>query len=484
MLRKRKHLFNDLIRWSIPFLCALICLCFRFSHFRWHILITVLCFGLSYILFCSKHRIIRSNRVASIAFVLLFLFVGFYFMIGYGIRHTQFKNHDINRNVFKGEKILVMVPHQDDEINLFGGLYEIFEDESDVYVLFSTNGDKVVAAETRIKEAVNALDRMGIDRSHIIFLGYGDTCVTEDGVHMYNLPGDKVFTSFKGYTETYAAEGFQPYRHSPYTRDSIKEDIKALLLELRPEAIFCIDYDYHHDHRALSLLFEEAMGEILSRKDNDYIPAVFKGFAYSTAFLGFPDFYSDNIRSTVPYSADVPFPGDYYVDEKGTEVFYMGEHNIYRWKDRLRFPVSENNLSHTLRSSNLYEAMKSHESQELLYSAMSTLPAIINGDKVFWQRKTSGILYDTDVFVSSGDGSVLTDFKLVDSSDIYDKQRKPFENLWFPDPEDSQKTAMFTFSEETAVDSICLYDNPSLTDNITKVRISFSDGSDMEYGQL
>ena len=400
-----------------------------------------------------------------------------------GITRSQYQNHNLDRNVFNGKKILVMVPHQDDEINLFGGLYENFN-SSDVFVMFSTNGDRKVSGETRIMEAVNALDQMGIDREHIIFLGYGDSAVSESGVQMYNLPGDEVVMSFADYTETYAAYGFQPYRHSPYTRDNMKNDIKTLLLDLKPEVIFCIDYDAHHDHRALSLLFEEAIGEILRRKENDYTPLVFKGFAYSTAFLGEPDFYADNIRSTVPYSESCPFPGDFYINGNGVQIFYMGENNIYLWNNRLRFPVAENNLSRTLRSSNLYQAMKAHQSQEFLYSAMSTMPSIINGDKVFWLRSTSGILYNAEISVSSGDGSVLTDFKLTDSSDIYDKTRKPFENLWTPDPEDRQKTATFTFSEKTAIDSICLYDNPCLTDNISGLRILFSDGTEMKCGPL
>ena len=80
---------------------------------------------------------------------------------------------------------------------------------------------------------------------------------------------------------------------------SIKNDIKALLLDLRPEVIFCIDYDSHHDHRALSLLFEESMGEILRQNNNDYNPLVFKGFAYSTAFLAEPDFSASSFFSSL-----------------------------------------------------------------------------------------------------------------------------------------------------------------------------------------
>ncbi len=483
MQEKKESLFFRIIRRSIPVLFILFWSCFRFRHFRWQILAIILSAAVSFLLFCPKRRIIKSRAAALAVFLLLFLFTGLYYSAGWGIRHSRYRSHGTDRNVFRGKKILVMVPHQDDEINLFGGLYEIFEEDSEVFVLFSTNGDWMVSAETRIREAVNALDRMGVDRDHIILLGYGDS-LTRGSTHMYNLPGDETVVSSEEHTETYAAYGFEPYRRSPYTRDGMKGDIAALLLDLRPDVVFCIDYDSHHDHRALSLLFEEAMGEILSRDHNDYAPAVFKGFAYSTAFLGAPDFYADNVRSTVPYSDEYPFPGSFFTEKDGARVFCMGEHNIYLWEDRVRFPVSENNLSRTLRSSNLYEAMRCHESQEIRYSALSTLHAVINGDKVFWLRDTSGILYGAEVSVSSGDGGVLTDFKLTDSPDIYDKKLKPFGNLWSPDPEDPEKTAVFTFGAETKMDSIRLYDNPSLSDNILKGKIIFPDGSETEFGPL
>ena len=481
--RKTEWIWS-IARWSIPVLLVLICLCFRFPRFFLQALAVLLCFPVSYVLFCSKRRLLKSRRMALAVCVLLLAFLCVYGAVVYGVHNARYQMHDLDRNVFKGKRILVMIPHQDDEINLFGGLYEIFGKESEIYVMFSTNGDKKASAETRFMEAVNALGQMGVDREHMIFLGYGDSCFGENGLHMYNLPGDEVFTSLPGYTRTYGTYGFAPYRDSAYTRNNMKNDIKALLLDLRPEAVFCLDYDSHHDHRALSLLFEEAMGEILGQEQNDYVPAVFKGFAYSTAYWGADDFYADNILSTVPWSEHYPYPGNAFTDHNGEHVIYMGENNIYRWNDRIRFPVAENNLSRTLRASNLYQAMHAHESQDFLYQAFERIPRIINGDKVFWIRPATGLLYGAEVSVSSGDGSVLKDFKLIDSLDIYDKTRAPFENLWAPEETDSDKTAAFAFGEEKTVDAICLYDNPSLTDNITRIRILFSDGSEMECGPL
>ncbi|MBQ8072555.1 MAG: PIG-L family deacetylase [Clostridia bacterium] len=481
---RRKSVFNGVIRWSIPFLCALLSLCFRFSHFHWQVLAGALCFAGAWLLFCAKRRPVRSRKIPLCVFLLLAVLLGLYALVGEGVYHTRYQAHDLDRNLFKGKKILVLAPHQDDEINLFGGLYEHFTADSEVYVAFSTNGDKVVTGDIRIREAAEALGHMGVDRDHIIFLGYGDTCAAWAGRHMYNHPGDQVVASFRGDTETYGAEGFTPYRQHTFTRDHLKADLRDLLLDLRPDAVFCIDYDYHHDHRALSLLFEEAMGEILAREGNDYTPAVFKGFGYSTAYLGAPDFYADNIRSTVPYAQEYPFPGDAYTDEAGGRVFYKGENNIYLWRDRIRFPLAECNLSRTLHASQLYDAMYAHRSQDVLYEAGANLRAILNGDKVFWPRDTSGLLYGAAVSVSSGDGGMLRDFKLIDSGDITDKERPPFENLWAPEAADSQKTATFTFPEETALDSIRLYDNPSLTDNVLRASILFSDGSEIACGPL
>ena len=484
MRNRQRSIIETIIRRSIPVLVLAVCLCFRFPHFRWQALAAFVGVAVSFFCFCPKRRIVRSRKATLTVFLPLLLFVCVYALLSYGITHTRYCAHDLDRNAFRGKKILVMVPHQDDEINLFGGLYEIFEEDADVYVVFSTNGDRRADAETRAREATAALKQMGIDRDHIIFLGYGDSLMTNEGIHIYNLPGDEVLTSSAGYTETYAADGYEPYRHSSSTRDSIKGDIRALLMDLKPDVIFCLDYDYHHDHRALSLFFEEAMGDILGEEQNDYTPVVFKGFAYSTAYLGEPDFYADNIRSTVPYWPDCPAPGACYTDENGEKIIYMAENNIYRWDERIRFPVAENNLSRTLHSSNLAEAMHAHASQDILYDAFDSIPGIINGDKVFWLRDTSGLLYRAEVSVSSGDGSMLTDFKLTDSPDIYDKTLKPFANLWSPDREDGQKTAAFTFGGETALDSIRLYDNPSLTDNIIRARILFSDGSEIICGPL
>jgi hypothetical protein len=162
----------------------------------------------------------------------------------------------------------------------------------------------------------------------------------------------------------------------------------------------------------------------------------------------------------------------------------MGENNIYLWDDRVRFPVAENNLSRTLRSNNLYWAMICHESQEFRYSAMSTLPAIINGDKVFWRRSTDSLLRFASLAASSGDPSLLNDFMLLDTRKLSDPNHDPFDGVWSPEEGDEEKTVTVRLNSPSVVREVVLYDNPHGDINILNAEIRFDNGAVVETGPL
>ena len=69
--RKTEWIWS-IVRWSIPVLLVLICLCFRFPRFFLQALAVLLCFPVSYVLFCSKRRLLKSRRMALAVCVLLF----------------------------------------------------------------------------------------------------------------------------------------------------------------------------------------------------------------------------------------------------------------------------------------------------------------------------------------------------------------------------------------------------------------------------
>ena len=350
-------------------------------------------------------------------------------------------NSFFDRNFF-GTRVLVLAPHPDDEINIAGNMIlTLAAAKAEIFVAYSTNGDFEQSANVRAREAVDALKILGVSRDKIIFLGYGD------GHKLSDVPT----TSPAGFSETYAADDFVDYskktfgRHSAYTRDNFKRDLKTLLLELRATVIFCVDFDSHPDHRTLSTLFEEVMGEILSER-RDYRPEVYKKFAYSTAFTAAPDFYKQNLLATRKPK----------VGETDTYDFDLIDRANYVWADRIRFPVPENCRRTTLKDNPLAEAIFAHKSQRNQWNALR----ILNSDEVFFERRTDSETFAAKVWATSGDASKVCDFKIIDTPDVEISPAQFANNLWQPAADDTQRKIFFEWNEPAQVQKIVLYGNP------------------------
>ena len=105
---------------------------------------------------------------------------------------------------FSAKKVMVLVPHEDDEINLAGGVIEEYlKHGSEVYIVFSTNGDgderhdMSKLGNVRIGEAIKALSVLGVPEKNIVFLGYGDGW-DKSGAHIYNAPANETLRSRAG----------------------------------------------------------------------------------------------------------------------------------------------------------------------------------------------------------------------------------------------------------------------------------------------
>ena len=256
---------------------------------------------------------------------------------------------------YAGKRVLVLAPHQDDELNIAGRSIQNFvKAGAEVFVAFSTNGDGYFSifnftAEGRLSEAVNALRVLGVDTEHIIAMGYGDTFNKFPGGHTF-YSEDTPFTSSRGKTHTYGAAGLQDFsylmrhEHSRYCRSDYLRDLEELILYVHADVILAVDFDRHSDHRMLSLCFEQAMGKILSRPGNDYRPEVFKRFAYSTAFDAVSDLFADNLLETKkPENMTCTDPIDT---------------SCYAWKGRVRFPVPECGRKPLLEGNPIAEALR------------------------------------------------------------------------------------------------------------------------------
>lgn len=369
---------------------------------------------------------------------------------------------------FKNKKVMVIVPHEDDDLLISGQvLPPMYKNGADVRVVFATNGDKRVSAYTRQSEACNALEKLGIPREKVIFLGY------PDGTQLY--VGKKAYSFSSGWDHIYAGKGFKDYHfdrfgtHAKYTAENMVDDIESVVLEYRPDYILAIDFDTHTDHRGVSISFEKAMERIL-KKESGYTPKVLKCFGYSLAWKSKPDFYALNIKSTVMQDR-----------EKNNDPSYETDVPQYRWNNRIRLPIDKKSLSHSILRCSEYKALSEHLSQY----AYCYSERIINGDSVYWNRRTDSLTYNADISVSSGDASLLNDFRLIGVGNRTAGLHVKLENCVSRfDKNDAQKTVTVKFDSPKTVSCVSLYDNFGLNSNILGGVITFSDGSKVEVPAL
>ena len=335
------------------------------------------------------------------------------------------------------EKLVIFVPHQDDETNLAGNILSYLVKNYDVYVVYSSlevNPDK---ASIRKKEAVNACAVYGIEKDNVIFGEFPDT-PNRNGHHFFT-DGDK----------------------------SITLKFEEILRKLMPEVIIGTDFDFHSDHRMVSLALDEAVFNIMN-KIKTYTPLYLKGFCYETAYYGVDD-----------YSA---------TDLKNTKVAKMPLSNVsYKWEDRISLNSQEKNGFIFLKTP--FKALKCHKSQ---YAAMHARK-VINADNVFWKKRTDNLLIrDATITATSGDISKISDLKVIDTDDIITEDPLKIDyskGLWKPDDSDLKPCINIVFNGEKTVEQIVLHGSP-MSDHIEKCNIEIYLGEQtvmvdslMPYGQ-
>lgn len=375
-------------------------------------------------------------------------------------------------------KVLVLAPHQDDELLLTGGILEDLVQTSEVHILFSTNGDytrkRPLSRERkgrRMQEACRAMREFGIPAERVRFMGFGNEWQPERSgkpgeryLHLYHAAPDAVLQSFSGESETWGTAAAPCIQAGlPYTRRHFVQLLRGELARLRPDTIICVDYDVHADHRALSLLFEEALAAEM-KADAGYAPFVLKTFAYSCCWNTPRDFYRENLLSTPR-----PMPGE-----------EMSEVPAYRWSERLRVPVSRGCVSRVLPGNLLYEAYMQHESQAVPMEGVKE--RMVNGDKVYWWRPTGNVLLQAQVEAESGDAAALHDFHLYGSADITNPDDAPTAAGWFP--EAGKARARFTLAAPTRLAQLRLYAVGGTGSSVDKLRLTLSNGKQIEPGPL
>lgn len=276
------------------------------------------------------------------------------------------------------ENIMIIVPHEDDEVLMAGGIIErAVKDGKRVTVVIATNGDyEGTDRETgslRLPESIEGLKVLGVSLEDIIFMGYADTGMNGEESFLYSLYYEKEESRIhKGHCSdtTYGMENKKDFhtdyygRAGEYTRKNFKEDLRTILMMKKPDTIFTTSLeDVHGDHSGLYLFVTEILKE---EKARGYIPALYSGVAHSKAG---DDIWPERGGEIVPFSCPPGF-------DKGT----------LKWEERVSFPVPESMRSEDLSRNRKAKALSKHV-HALKDDAVEFLYAFIKADEVFWEIK-------------------------------------------------------------------------------------------------
>ena len=143
--------------------------------------------------------------------------------------------------------------------------------------------------------------------------------------------------------------------------------------------------------------------------------------------------------------------------------------------------MSDQNRNLMISNNSVFTALKAYESSNGFYK----VPGVLNGDKVFWERRTDSLLYDADIQLDGEVTELLNNFQLVDL------QRFSWEDgvLDWNDvtgavdcPQGT--TIHIRLSETSGANCLTLYDHPDSGSNILSGSVLFSDGTTVEFGEL
>lgn len=387
----------------------------------------------------------------------------------------RFDNSVYHKKNLLGKTVMFIIPHEDDEINAFGGILPYLAANSKrVICVFTTNGDYTYDAKTRMYEAMKSLKLMGVSAENVYFLGYGD-CY-RDPCNLYLNPHSLTgVRSSAGHEETYGLPEKPDYRylksgrHSCYTLENFLLDLRDIILDFEPETLFTVGMDAHPDHVQCSLMTDAALQLILSREGNTYQPRFLKGFAYETDFQGTKDFYARNLLATTVRHAV----------KRSTAT----SNPTYCWEDRLRFPIDRQCFSRFIFKNLLYKALACHHSQVAICAADSD----INSDQIFWEQRTNAISYQGRYAASSGNAAAAGDFQLYAVRDIradileYCDQEQ---HTWIPDEEDEEKCLQCFLPGKRDICEVVLYGNIEGHSAVLEGVLQFSNGDTLAVGEL
>lgn len=273
--------------------------------------------------------------------------------------------------------IMVMVPHQDDEVLMCGGIIaNAIKKQLGVTVVMVTNGDygspDFTTGRKRLKEMLEGLAVLGVSRDSVVFLGYGDTGMSQEESFLNGLyeekQAGKVHPSHCS-QKTYGLEDMAEFHmqeygvHGLYTKENCYEDIRAVIKKYNPENIFTTSgEDVHGDHSALFFLVRAVLVEL---EKEGYKPDLYSGLVHSKA-------------------GDENWPLRCGEIEETTCPEGLEETSELVWEDRVSFGVPEEMLRVEW-GENLKALALSKHVTALKPDAVDFLHGFLKADEVFWK---------------------------------------------------------------------------------------------------
>lgn len=281
--------------------------------------------------------------------------------------------------------VMVIVPHQDDEILMTAGVIrKAVKEQVPVDVVMATNGDYGCGDQskgrTRLRESIRGLEILGLDADYFHILGYADTGMPAEEsflTHLYESKADdlqvqtgaenvenRIYQSACG-TETYGLPEKEEYHmqrhgaHASYCRRDFKNDLKEIIREKRPARIYTTsEFDLHGDHSALYKFVCEVLDELAA--EEGYIPELYVSVIHSCA-------------------------GDDSWPKRGTMVYDCPEGlKELIWDARIRLALPEE-MCTAIGTENLkLQALRQHETA-LEPNAAEYLMTFIKDEEIFWR---------------------------------------------------------------------------------------------------
>ena len=294
------------------------------------------------------------------------------------------------------ENIMIIVPHEDDEILMTAGIIDqAMQEGKKVTVVMATNGDyegtDKSSGSVRLGETIRGLGVLGLSEENVIFMGYADTGMYSTESFLYKLYQEKEESKiYPGHCskETYGLPEKADYhslrygKSAEYTRRNFKNDLKEIILQERPDTIFTTsEEDLHGDHSGLFLFVREILSE-----QKDYHPVLYSGIVHSKAG---DENWPERKEETLGYIHAKYGMGQCILGKKRDKVEGFNcplgfDDGSLKWNDRIRFPMQEDMLTTDFKNNKKVQALEQHVNA-LKPDAVEFLYSFITSEELFWK---------------------------------------------------------------------------------------------------